>query len=114
MFEQLACAATDETNRIIVDDAEFDVPAGIPLASALLLLGEYPLRTSPVHERDGLTQRAPYCMMGVCFDCLVEIDGAPNQQSCLATVREGMVIRRQTGATDVMRAAALAQETGNV
>jgi NADH dehydrogenase/NADH:ubiquinone oxidoreductase subunit G len=37
-------------------------------------------------------------MMGVCFDCLVEVDGAPNRQACLTPVREGMVIRRQDGA----------------
>jgi predicted molibdopterin-dependent oxidoreductase YjgC len=41
--------------------------------------------------------RAPLCMMGVCFECLVEIDGQPNQQGCLARVREGMRIRRQMG-----------------
>ena len=40
--------------------------------------------------------RAPYCMMGVCFECLMEIDGVPNRQACLMRVREGMKIRRQT------------------
>jgi predicted molibdopterin-dependent oxidoreductase YjgC len=35
--------------------------------------------------------------MGVCFECLVEIDGVPNQQGCLAQVREGMRIERQLG-----------------
>jgi predicted molibdopterin-dependent oxidoreductase YjgC len=42
--------------------------------------------------------RAPYCMMGVCFDCLMEIDGVPNRQACLVPVAEGMRIRRQQGA----------------
>ena len=37
-------------------------------------------------------------MMGVCFDCLVEIDGEPNRQACLVQVREGMTVRRQRGA----------------
>ena len=37
----------------------------------------------------------PYCLMGVCFECLMEIDGEPDVQSCLVTVREGMVVRRQ-------------------
>ena len=36
-------------------------------------------------------------MMGVCFDCLAEIDGVPNRQSCMVTVRPGMRIRRQRG-----------------
>ncbi|RWH69325.1 (2Fe-2S)-binding protein [Mesorhizobium sp.] len=39
--------------------------------------------------------RAPLCMMGVCFECLVEIDGQRNEQACLVRVRSGMTIRRQ-------------------
>lgn len=39
--------------------------------------------------------RAPLCMMGVCFECLVEIDGQANQQGCLVRVRDGMRIKRQ-------------------
>ncbi|OOY44644.1 sarcosine oxidase, partial [Solemya velum gill symbiont] len=35
---------------------------------------------------------------GVCFDCLVEIDGKPNRQACMIKVAEGMRIRRQHGA----------------
>jgi predicted molibdopterin-dependent oxidoreductase YjgC len=34
-------------------------------------------------------------MMGVCFDCLAEIDGVLNRQSCMVEVRAGMRIRRQ-------------------
>ncbi|MNU05931.1 Hydrogen cyanide synthase subunit HcnA [compost metagenome] len=37
-------------------------------------------------------------MMGVCFECLMEIDGEPSRQSCLVTVREGMRVRTQDGA----------------
>jgi D-hydroxyproline dehydrogenase subunit gamma len=34
----------------------------------------------------------------VCFECLVEIDGVPNVQSCMVTVRSGMRIRTQHAA----------------
>lgn len=44
--------------------------------------------------------RAPLCMMGVCFECLVEIDGQTNQQGCLVRVRNGMRIRRQLPEAD--------------
>ena len=37
-------------------------------------------------------------MMGVCFECLMEIDGQPSRQSCLVTVREGMRVHTQDGA----------------
>ena len=36
-------------------------------------------------------------MMGVCFECLMEIDGTPNQQACLVPVAENMRINRQLG-----------------
>ena len=31
--------------------------------------------------------------MGVCFECLVEIDGHPNKRACQVTVKDGMVVR---------------------
>jgi predicted molibdopterin-dependent oxidoreductase YjgC len=72
-------------------------PAGISVAAALLLAGISDFRSSVV----GHTARGPYCMMGVCFECLVEIDDIPARQSCLITVQEGMVIRRQEGAASL-------------
>lgn len=55
------------------------------------------------HSGDALRQnangaaRTAFCMMGVCFDCLVEVDGQPNTQACMIQVRDGMVLRRQRG-----------------
>jgi predicted molibdopterin-dependent oxidoreductase YjgC len=37
-------------------------------------------------------------MMGVCFDCLVTVDGVGNRQGCLTVVRDGMVVEAQRGA----------------
>ena len=42
---------------------------------------------------EGAEPRGPYCLMGVCFDCLAEINGIPDTQSCLAVVEDGMSIR---------------------
>lgn len=42
--------------------------------------------------------RGFFCGMGVCFDCLVTIDGIPNLRACLETVRAGMVITLQRDA----------------
>jgi D-hydroxyproline dehydrogenase subunit gamma len=62
------------------------------VASLLLtLVAPDTFRTSPVTG----AARAPLCMMGICFECLVEIDGQANQQACLVRVRPGMRIRRQ-------------------
>jgi D-hydroxyproline dehydrogenase subunit gamma len=67
------------------------VSAGASAAAAVLAAGFRSIRETPVAG----SKRAPYCMMGVCFDCLAEINGVPNQQSCMVEVQEGMQIRRQ-------------------
>lgn len=80
--------------EITVEGREVSVQEGTNLAAALLEVGFAPFRTTPVSGAG----RAPYCMMGVCYDCLADVDGRPNRQTCMETVRAGMVIRRQDGA----------------
>ena len=67
---------------------------GDSVAAALLAAGHWTFRTTPV----GVAPRGPLCMMGVCFDCLVEIDGMGNQQACMREVKEGMNVAPQSGA----------------
>jgi predicted molibdopterin-dependent oxidoreductase YjgC len=81
------------TVTVIIEDQQTDVHEGLSVAAVLLVHGLDYTRTTAVTE----TPRAPYCMMGVCFDCLVEIDGIPNIQACMTIVRNGMNIRRQLG-----------------
>lgn len=76
---------------------ELRVRAGLTVAAALLEAGITHFRNTPVTG----APRGPYCMMGVCFDCLLVIDGMANQQSCMLEVREGMRIERQSGAAAV-------------
>lgn len=83
-----------ETVTITFDGKAMTVPAGISVAAALLVGGVHDFRSSVV----GQAPRAPYCMMGVCFECLVEIDGVPARQSCIVPVEDGMQVRRQIGA----------------
>jgi len=82
------------TIPVEVEDRTILVPAGASAAAAVLMAGLSSIRDTPV----GANERAPYCMMGVCFDCRAEIDGVPNRQSCMVAVRPGMRIRRQRGA----------------
>jgi sarcosine oxidase subunit alpha len=42
-------------------------------------------------------------MMGVCFDCLVTIDGVGNRQGCLVHVRDGMCVEPQRGKRELGR-----------
>jgi predicted molibdopterin-dependent oxidoreductase YjgC len=71
--------------------------AGESVAAALLAAGLRGFRATPVSG----TVRAPWCMMGVCFDCLMEIDGVGSRQACLVPIAEGMQVRRQRGAKDL-------------
>ena len=86
-----------ETVTINVDGQDFSVAAGDTVAAAILTLDLLPTRTTPVSG----APRAPLCMMGVCFECVMEIDGVLNRQACLVPVREGMQIRRQRGVETV-------------
>ena len=63
------------------------------IAAALLAAGVETCRTTPVSG----APRAPYCMMGVCFECLVVVDGVGNRQGCLIAVRDGMRVETQRG-----------------
>jgi predicted molibdopterin-dependent oxidoreductase YjgC len=44
--------------------------------------------------------RGFFCGMGVCFDCVAEIDGMRNRRTCLTAARPGMVVRTQKDAGD--------------
>ncbi len=76
-----------------IDGQPVIAEAGESVAAVLLRQSDAWSRTTPVSQ----SQRAPYCMMGVCFECLVEIDGCGSVQGCLTPVRDGMRIIRQQG-----------------
>lgn len=80
-----------ENVSIIFEGDNIDVEKGQTVASALLVGGNMVFRSSVVSGQP----RGPYCMMGVCFECLIEIDGIPNQRACMIPVREAMEIKRQ-------------------
>ena len=78
---------------IFIDGRPVTAELGESVAAVLLRQQEGWSRTTPVSQ----SPRAPYCMMGVCFECLVEIDGQGSVQSCLTPVAGGMRIVRQQG-----------------
>ncbi|MDX1607483.1 MAG: (2Fe-2S)-binding protein [Candidatus Competibacterales bacterium] len=98
MFRRLP-ESRDGQVTLRIEGRSVTVAAGQSVAAAVLVSGLDHCRTTPVSGQP----RAPYCMMGVCFDCLMEIDGEANQQACMITVREGMDVRRQRGAREVDR-----------
>jgi len=78
------------TISIYIDDQICPAEEGELLASLLLRQPNPLFRKHPV---DG-SPRAAFCMMGVCFECLVEVNGVANQQACLIKAEEGMQVKR--------------------
>ena len=89
-----APGAAPRSLRLMLDGVPVLDRPGESVAAALLAHSGGATRQTPVTGAG----RAPYCMMGVCFDCLVTIDGHPKVQACMVSAREGMVIQRQIGA----------------
>lgn len=89
--------ANDQAVTLIVEGRPIAARAGDSVAAALLAAGVIQTRTTPV----GGAARSPFCLMGICFDCLMEIDGVPNRQACMTPVRDGMTVVPQRGAAAV-------------
>lgn len=82
---------------VYVDGVPVPAEPGESVAAVLLRQEVTWSRLTPVTQ----SKRASYCLMGVCFDCLAEVDGVASVQTCLTTVREGMRIARQRGKRSV-------------
>ena len=93
-------ADTREGEKLVFDfeGAEIVARSGDTVAAALLAAGVNSFRETP----QGGRRRGPFCMMGVCFDCLMVIDGEPNSQACQVMVRDGMSVTRQQGAAAIV------------
>lgn len=91
--------ARPATVSVLVEGHAVAVPEGASAAAAMLLAGLIATRESAVSG----APRGPLCLMGVCFDCLAEIDGVPNRQACMVPVAPGMRILRQRGAREALR-----------
>jgi hypothetical protein len=59
---------------------------GQSVGAALVAAGILDWRTT----RKGGRPRGLFCGIGVCFDCLITIDGVPDQRACLIPAADGM------------------------
>ncbi len=78
--------------ELTVDGQSVEAFAGETVAGVLFAEGLVTTR----HTRAGAA-RGVYCGMGVCFDCLVVVDGVPNTRACMTWVAPGMRVERQDG-----------------
>jgi predicted molibdopterin-dependent oxidoreductase YjgC len=61
---------------------------GDTVAAALYASGRRAWGRSRTGDMRGL-----FCGIGVCYECLVTVDGVPNQRACQVEIRNGMVVR---------------------
>jgi predicted molibdopterin-dependent oxidoreductase YjgC len=92
MFNRTVDVSSEKVT-VTVDGDAIEAREGEMVAAAMLAAGILQFRTTPVSG----APRGPLCMMGVCFECLVTIDGIGSRQACLTPVRGGMKIETQRG-----------------
>ena len=78
---------------LFVDGAAVRAFEGETVSAALLAEGRRVLRTT---ARTG-EPRGMYCGIGLCFDCVMTIDGRPNVRACRTPVRDGLRVEIQCG-----------------
>lgn len=93
MFQRLPEADAGERLAFLLDGQPAEGRAGETVAAAVFALGRDVFRQTAVSGAD----RGAYCMMGVCFDCLMTIDGIGNRQACLVPLAAGMRVETQQG-----------------
>ena len=74
--------------EIEVDGEKVLAYEGESIAAALLASGKRALRMTP---KNG-TPRGMFCGMGICFDCVMTVDGMPSVRTCVTPVKAGMVV----------------------
>jgi predicted molibdopterin-dependent oxidoreductase YjgC len=72
-----------------VDGIALRAYAGETVAAAMIAAGIQTFRRSAKGQLRGL-----YCGMGVCYECLVNVDGQPNVRACMTYATDGMTIER--------------------
>lgn len=75
------------------DGEDIAAAPGQSIGAALLAAGHRSWRTT---RHDG-APRGLFCGIGICFDCLVTVNGRPGQRACLTEARDGDVVSAQGG-----------------
>ncbi|HEV2887318.1 MAG TPA: (2Fe-2S)-binding protein [Jatrophihabitans sp.] len=75
------------------DERAVEFVEGQTVGAALINAGIYSWRVTRRHARP----RGLFCGIGVCYDCLVSVNGTPNERACQVTAAAGMTVTTQTG-----------------
>ncbi len=75
------------------DGRQIPFRAGQSVGAALIAAGVRSWRSTRIEGRP----RGLFCGIGVCFDCLVVVDGRPNERACRVAAAEEMSVDTQKG-----------------
>jgi len=75
------------------DGKDIAAESGQSVGAALIAAGYRSWRTT----RHAGAPRGIFCGIGICFDCLVVVNGRPNQRACLTEVCDGDQVEPQEG-----------------
>lgn len=91
--------ATNPQNTVTItfDGQSIQAEEGETVAAALLSAGISVFR----HAAEDDSRRGPYCMIGNCFECLIDVEGSGSRQACRERVHAGTTIRRHPGLYDL-------------
>ncbi|MBI3042729.1 MAG: (2Fe-2S)-binding protein [Betaproteobacteria bacterium] len=73
---------------VFVDGQPVQARRGQTLAAALLALGHSVLRRT----RHSGKPRGLFCAMGICYDCVVTVNGETGVRACMKRVEDGMQV----------------------
>ena len=82
-----------EAISITIDGHKVEAYSGETIATVLLTSGHNIFQ----HTGEALLPRSLYCGMGICFNCLVTVDGVPNILACVTQATAGMSIETRGG-----------------
>lgn len=80
-------------NQFTFDGVAVSFADGQTVGAALVAAGIRSWRTT----RNAGRPRGLFCGIGVCFDCLITVDGEPNVRACMRPAEAGMEVSTQRG-----------------
>ena len=79
--------------EIEVDGQKLTAYEGETIAAVLLAAGRRTFRTTPFRKHP----RGVYCGIGLCYECMMIIDGVPNTRACQTLASPGCRVETQEG-----------------
>ena len=76
---------------ITVDGERLTGVAGQSIAGVILASGQIGFRRTSTHDKP----RGVFCGIGVCFDCLVVVDGVEDVRACQRRAKDGDTVTTQ-------------------